>query len=157
PGAQKITVTREVLERNAEFKKVGDYYVDSDGIIYKEFAKGAKGEVSLVRDESAAIGITEAGARKLEEGAATHRPDQSSAVPARKFDPNERIYDFDVSSAARTDVPPIVTRILDDAHIPVHERDTLIKLIRENKLAKPDALESFARQMRDISSRWDDA
>ena len=77
------------------------------------------------------------------------------AVPAR---PGATTADGTLARAGDVpgDTPAIVGDFLDRAGTLPHERAALLARIRENNLAKREALDSFARRAADITSRWDD-
>lgn len=65
PGGDPISVTPDALK--GEFKKVGNsnYYVDGEANVYQAISDGA-GPVKLVKDERAAIAISEEAAQRIE-------------------------------------------------------------------------------------------
>lgn len=94
----------------------------------------------------------------------THEPRGGDANNSRRIDddlegPKTEVDPINAPQTQRilNDVPPEVQKVLDRADIPPEERFAVMQRIRQNEMAKPDAIRNFAKEGTEIVNGWDDA
>ncbi|HEY9783822.1 MAG TPA: hypothetical protein V6D17_00380 [Candidatus Obscuribacterales bacterium] len=148
-----------------KFRRVNDeYYVDADDNYYLA-RRGADGRTELIADaDTFAVNPARLKRAKNEIPGDGNFPRDGNVPPGARSledDPTQEIKIADKTADGKpkdagSEPPPVVKEILDRADIPGDERAALLKRIGENKLASPEAMKDFSKNISDATSKWND-